>query len=58
MSRHNLGDRRHGVPRGRGVRAGGVQVLHITGPQHVVVTTTADHVGHARRTGEAVWQFH
>jgi len=40
------------------VRAGGVQVLHITGPQHVVVTTTADHVGDARRTGEAVWQFH
>ena len=47
------------------LRVAGVQVLHITGPQHVVVTTTADRVGDAWRTGrlcgnedwEAVWQF-
>jgi hypothetical protein len=33
------------------LRAAGVQVLPITGRQHVVVTTTADHAGDAPRTG-------
>jgi hypothetical protein len=59
MSRHKPGAISAAMPgAAAALRAAGVQVQHVTGPQHVVVTTTADHVGDARRTREAVWQFH